>query len=243
MLFRVQGRAKTWIALLFAALALFLFVLATSWGVQLFPRWFGLLGGAVLMLLAGLCYWGGTRFSFLYLLTFLLNTFGCGFCAAAYYRVADVPCTLEALLPAVWLPLLLLFLGCLALTAFPDTKEPIIFVAVALEVALLIASVVFWIIRGGEFYAFSLFSHLMAIFYTAVYGLTVKEDERALEHDLATGSFGVFALVGVAALIAVLIVSGGDGCDCDCTDGCECDCCDCVGGDSPMGNNSKKRKK
>ncbi len=150
---------------------------------------------------------------------------------------------MEVLLPAVFLPLALLCLCCVALTAFTDTKEPIISVAVALEIALLIASVVFWIIRGGEFYAFSLFSHLIALFYTAVCALTVNEEERALERDIAIGSFGVFALIGVMALIAVLIVSGGDGCDCDCTDGCECDCCECVGGDGAVGDNSKKRKK
>lgn len=238
MLFHIQGRAKIWLVFAFATLALFLFLLFTPLGVQLFSEWYGLLGGLTLTALAFLGYLGGEKLPVLYLFAFLLNTVGGSFCASAYYRTAALPCTWEALCPAVFLPLALLFLCGVALTAFPDTKEPIIAVTVVLEVALLIATIVFWIIRGGEFYAFSLFSLLIALFYTVVFALTVNEEERATERDIAIGSFGAFMLVGMAALVAVLVIAGGDGGDCDC---CECyDCCDC---DDCRRDTSKKRKK
>ncbi|MBQ8716442.1 MAG: hypothetical protein IJY43_01180 [Clostridia bacterium] len=236
MLFQIQGRAKTWLVFLFAALALLLFLLLAPLGARLFSRWFGLMGGVALVLFAGVFFWFGTHFSPLYLLAFLLNTAGSAFCAATYYRVAEQPCIAEALFPAVLLPLALLFLCCVALTAFPDTKEPIVALFFVLEIALAIASVVFWIKRGGGFYAFSLFSHLIALFYTVVYSLTVNEEERAVDRDVAIGSFGAFALVGVAAFIIALL-SSGDGCDCDCI---ECsDCCDC-GGSDKKGKHKKK---
>lgn len=237
MLFRVQDRAKVWLIFAFSVLALLLFLTFATLGARLFPEWYGLVGGLVLTAIAFVCYLGGEKAPFLYLLTFLLNTAGSGFCASAYYRMAELPCTTEALFPAVLLPFLLLFLCGVALSTFPDTKEPIIAVAIALELALLIASIVFWVIRDGEFYAFSLFSHLIALFYTVVFALTVNEEERAAERDVAIGSFGAFMLVGVAALLAVLAVAGGDGGDCDC---CECfDCCDC---DDFRHDTKKKRK-
>ena len=60
------------------------------------------------------------------------------------------------------------------------------------ETGLIIASVVFWCIRGGDFYAFSLFCHVIAVFYTIVLGFTVDKEERSLLRDVSFGGFGAF---------------------------------------------------
>ncbi|MBQ8357553.1 MAG: hypothetical protein IJX39_07070 [Clostridia bacterium] len=175
-----------------------------------------------------------------YLFSFLLNT--CGMCCSmtAYYNMSGLSCARADLLPAVLLPLTLLLCLCVLLTVFSESKEPIVAIAVLLEVALLVASVVFWAKRGGDFYAFSLFAHLIVLFYTTVFGVTVGEEERGLLRDISFGSFGAFLLVAAAALIAVTLIAG-DGCDCDCNCGdCDCSSCDC--GPSDFGKNTKTKR-
>ena len=240
MLNDVRGRGRAMVVWLLAAWSLVLFAVFTSLCNSFLREWFGLVVGGVLALLALLFYLLGAHFLPAYLATFFLNTVAIGFCAGAYYGVSGVSAELANLLPATLLPLGLLLLSALLLAAFPESKDPIVALTVLLEVGLIITSIVFWVRNGGDFYAFSLFSHLVALFYTYVYALTACAEERILIKDVALGSFGAFLLVGVAALIALCAAGGGD-CDCDCGDGC-CDSCDCSGCDCSTGNSGKKTK-
>lgn len=234
----ISTRCRAIVAFLFALVALLLFTACCHMGQGWFSLWYGLPVGGALMLLSIPLHWMGEKNGCGYVACFLFNTAGMGFCASAYYSMTGISAALDRLLPALALPLAILLVGCVLFTLFPQAKQPIVAVLIMLEIGLLIATVVFFIKRGGDFYAFSLFSLLIACFYTAVYGLTVDEEERDILRDISFGSYGAFLLVGVAALVAVACISG-DGCDFD--DGC-CDCCDCTGVDCNSSGKVKKKK-
>ena len=220
-----------------AVFATALFTFCTHLCVSYVAEWYGLLVGGALTLLAIPFHLLGNKFSPAYLLSFLLNTAGMGFCAGAYYATSGVCVAYSHLFPVTAIPLALVLLLALFLVALPQHKEPIVAVFILSEVGLIITAGVFWGIRGGDFYAFALFSLAISLFYTAVCALTVNEPERRFARDISFGSFGAFLLVGAVALIAVVAVAGGDGCDCDCGDGCDCSGCDC------SGSGDKRRKK
>lgn len=209
---RQRGRAIAVFA--FSVLSLCLFALATYIASGIFSKWYGIIAGVILMILGIPCHLLGRKSFFGYILCFALNTVGMGCCACAYYVTSGVSYEISSLIPAVLLPIAILFIGCVILTVFPSVKEPTIVVMAVLEAGLIIASIVFWCIRGGEFYAFSLFSLAVAGFYTAVYAFTVNEPERKLLRDISFGSFGAFLAITVIVLI---ILSEGDALDCgDC---------------------------
>ncbi len=238
MLENISVRCRAVVVFLFSAVALLLFTACCYAGQIWFSEWYGLPMGGALMLLSIPFHRLREKSSFSYVVSFLLNTVGMGFCASAYYSMTIVPSALEDLLPGVILPLGILLITCILLTVFAQVKQPIVTVVIVLEVALVIASVVFWVQRGGDFYAFSLFSLLIAGFYTFAYALTVGEEDRSILRDISFGSYGCFLFVALAALLAIACVAG-DGCDCDC-DG---DCCDCSGCDGGSSGKTKKRKR
>lgn len=223
MIDQINARVKVVVVFLLSVVALFVFTVCCCLGQAWFSKWHGLLIGCLLMLLAIPFHLLGERCRVFYACSFLLNTAGMGICASAYYTMTIVPSALEDLLPALVLPLAILLATCVLLVLFAQKKQPIVTVVIFLEIALIVASIVFWVNRGAEFYAFSLFSLVVASFYTFAYHLAIEEEEYSILRDISLGSYGAFLLVGIAVLIAIACVAG-DGCDCDCGDGCDCDC-------------------
>ena len=235
----LMGRGRPLAVLLLGAVALTVFALTTDLATHLGHPWQATLGvGIGLMLLAIPCHWFGALERIGYLAAILLNLLGMGAAAGAYFIESGVGGTLTDLLPATVLPLLLLALLCILLAAFPDYKVPIGTLTVLIFIGLLVATVVFWCIRVGDFYAFSFFSHIVTLFFAIVCGVTADEEERLLLRDASLGSFGLFSIIAVVALIALLLVGGGDGCDCDCSG----ECCDCGDGCN-CGDSSRKGKR
>ena len=223
MLENISVRCRAIVVFLFALVSLLLFTLCCHMGQGWFSLWYGLPVGGVLMLLSIPLHRLGEKNGFGYVAGFLFNTAGMGFCASAYYSMAGVSAALDRLCPALILPLGILLVGCILFVVFAQAKQPVAAILIVLEIGLLIATVVFFAKRGGDFYAFSLFSLLIAGFYTVIYALTVDEEERNILRDISFGSYGAFLLVGVAALVAIACIAG-DGCDCDGGDCCDCDC-------------------
>ena len=227
---KCRGRALT--VLFFAVLSFGAFLLFTTAACRLFNEWYGIIAGCLLMALALLCHHFGDQHFLFYVIAFLLNAVGMGCFASAYYNISGVSSTLPELAPALLLPVGLILMTCAVLTAFPRSKTVLTDIVAVLILGLMIATIVFWVRCGGAFYAFSLFSLLIAGFHLGVCMATANEAERSLLRDVSLGSFGMFLAVGVAALIAISC-AGGDGCDCDC-----CDCGDCCG----TGGDGKKKK-
>lgn len=209
----------------FSLLSFILFTLSADVSSGIFAKWYGILVGIALMLLAIPCHLLGRKTFLGYVLSVALNSIGMGCSASAYYITSGICSDFKVLIVSTILPMALMLVITVIITVFPQAKEPVIAIAVILEIALIIASIVFWILRGGEFYAFSLFSHIIATFYTGALVITANEEERKLLRDISFGSFGAFVIV---AVIVILVVSQGEACDCS---GCDCDCCDC----SPSG--------
>ena len=232
MLSFLKTRCRPLAVLFFAILSFGVFLISTTAACRLFNRWYGIIAGCLLMALALLCHHFGDRHFLFYVVAFLLNALGTGCFASAYYNISGVPSALSDLAPALLLPVGLLLVTCTVLTAFPRSTTVFTDIMAVLILGLMIATIVFWVRCGGAFYAFSLFSLLIAGFHLGVCMATANEAERSLLRDVSLGSFGMFLAVGVAALIAISC-AGGDGCDCDC-----CDCGDCCG----TGGDGKKKK-
>lgn len=240
MIDQINARVKVVVVFLLSVVALLVFTACCYLGQDWFSKWHGLPMGGLLMLLAIPFHLQGEKRKIFYLISFLLNTAGMGICASAYYTMTIVPSALEDLLPALALPLAILLVTGILLVLFEEKKQFIVTVVIFLEIALIVASIVFWVNRGAEFYAFSLFSLVVASFYTFAYHLAIDEEEYSILRDISLGSYGAFLLVGIAALIAIACVAG-DGCDCDCGDGC--DCCDCDCGSGSGGSQKAKKTK
>ncbi|MBE6690784.1 MAG: hypothetical protein E7590_05820 [Ruminococcaceae bacterium] len=232
----LKNRGRALVVMLFTALSFVIFPLLTAVACRFLGEWFnGIVAGILLMVLALVLHRFGDMYAVCYVISFLLNTVGMGCFASSYYLYSGIPSALPDLLPSVLLPLGLMLIICAALTAFPQIKHVFAGVGAILLVGSIVTAIVFWVRRGGEFYAFSLFSLLVAGFHLCVCMATVNEPERCLLRDVSFGGFGMFGGVGIAVLIAIFCI-GGDGCDCDC---CDCyDCCDWNGG----GSKRKKKK-
>ena len=233
----VKGRGRALAVMLFAVFSFVIFPLSTTVTCRFWSEWWqGIVTGSLLTVFALLLHHFGDRHSFCYVIGFLMNTVGMGCFASSYYFYSGLPSALSDLLPAVLLPFGLILITCAALTAFPQIKQAFTGVVAILIVGLVVTTIVFWVRRSGDFYAFSLFSLLVAGFHLCVCMATVDEPERRLLRDISFGGFGMLGGVGIAALIAIACVAG-DGCDCDC---CDCSGCDCSGGDGKRGKPKKQ---
>ena len=223
----LRSRLRPVMALIFFLITVTVFTAFTHIGAPLFTREVGIPIGIGFIAVAIPFHIFGAKLRLLYIFSILSSAVGMGFMASSYYCVKGVPSEITDLAPATLLPIAIMLIACIVLILLPSIKHPVIVILSVLETGLIIASVVFWCIRGGDFYAFSLFCHVIAVFYTIVLGFTVDEEERSLLRDVSFGGFGAFLIIG---LIVIIVLSGGDGCDCG-------DCGDCGCG----GKDKKKR--
>ena len=225
----MKTRLKPLCIFFFFAVTLILFTAFTSIGAPLFTKAYGIPIGMLFMIVAIVWHILGSQYDIFYILGIIFNSVGMGFLASTYYCLKDVPSFISDLAPALVLPLAIMLAVSVILTLAPDIKHPMIVILAILELGLIIASIVFWCTRGGDFYAFSMFSLIVTGFYTGVLAFTVDE-ERELLRDISFGCFGAFFIIGIVVIIAI---SQGEACD-----GCDggCDGCDCGGG-------SKKKSK
>lgn len=217
-----SSRARSITTFGFFAFTLILFTVLTDAGAELFTRWHGVVIGICITLLAIPAHFVGSKIHAMYVVSIVMNSVAMGFMASAYYSTKGVPSDARDLIPAILLPIILMLICCIILTVLPSAKHPVIAVFGILELGFIIASIVFWCIRGGEFYAFSFFSFVIMSFYTVVLAFTADEEERELLRDISFGGFGAFFII---ALVVIAIISEGDACDCS-----GCDCGDCGGG-------------
>lgn len=128
------------------------------------------------------------------------------------------------------------FLSYLVGTMQPE-QHPRAWVVVLCSLAVAV-SVTLSIIRPSTLQIFSAVGVLFGSVYlfVAIF-LRRREEPKALSAALCTASMAMYFSVLIAAVVAVLVVIGGDGCDCD---GCDCDCsgCDCDG----CGGGKKEKK-
>lgn len=233
---RTKGKGFT--VYFFFLISLAIFLCSVFLGCDLFLKWYGIIAGVILTLLAVPCHFFlGRKTSFGHFLSFLLNSVGAGFSVSAYYTVKNVSLIPEKLFFGILPSVILMLFISVFMVAMRDNKHILIIIFAVIEVALLVVSIVFWVNREAQTYAIMLFSLLLSSFYIAVLAVSVDEDERTPMRDCSFGSYGFYL---VATVVVAVILLGAMGCDdCSC-DGCDCgDCCDC---DTGKGKKSKKLK-
>ena len=206
--FRRRGRIFT--VLLCSAVAMGIFGLATFFCTQVLTDWTGFLIGGGMMVAAIPCHWLGKKYSVGYLLSFLLNSMGCGCSASAYYLEKHLPVSpvelLLGILPAVGI----LILADLLLGWLKEKRRVALWIAAGVDLLCIAGSIVLWILDGRNSVSFGCFCLILALFYLCVLGIPDPQGIRSVLRDISFGSFGVFVAI---TLLVVVILSEGDAID------------------------------
>lgn len=203
----VNTKSKVFIVFLFSIASLGILALSTQVAVVLCSKWYGIIVGICLMILAIPLHILAKRWMFLYAFSFLVNFIGCGFSVSAYYLTNGIAINLFELIVATIPAVAILVLIYLMLGIYSKTKRTTLSIAAVLNFALLVAAVVFWIRTGGTFFSFGFFCLLVSMFSICVFGVTINHDERPVLRDISYGSFGSFVIL---TIVVIVILSEGD---------------------------------
>ena len=190
--------------------------------------------GVILMALAIPAAIVGSKFKPLYILAIAANAAGTGFITAYYYIYFEITVSITHLLIPTFVCASVVIFVAFLIYLLPGRRGIILLISGLLSLGALITALVLWIIHGTVLASFSFFISILLL--TAVillYAVVRGDDENEILRDTAFASFGVLIIVG----FVVLVVVGGDGCDCD--SGCV-DCCDCSTGDGKAKRRAKK---
>lgn len=221
----LNSKGKPFVVFLSSLISIGLFIISTLFANLICQEWYGLIVGIILMILAIPFHILGKKNKIGYLISVLLNSIGCGFSTSAYYIEYDVSVNLYNMIISAVPAAAVLLLVYLMLQIFCKTKKVTVSIAVAVNIIMLISSVVFWIINSAEFFSFCFFCLLISLFYLCVFGITINHDERSALRDISFGSFGSFIIL---TIVVIVIISEGDIFD---------------GFDFSGGGGNKKRKK
>jgi len=202
----LDTKAKAFIVFLFSAISLIIFVLSTQISVFLFTKWYGIIAGVILMILAIPFHIAGRKFNVFYLLSFLINSIANGCSVSAYYVEKNISFTLYDLVISAIPAVAILLLVYLSLQIYSKTKWFSLSSSSVLITILMIIAIVFWVKTNSALYSFGFFSLLIALFYLGVFGVAINHDERLVLRDISYGSFGSFVILTV---IVVVILSEG----------------------------------
>lgn len=183
----------------FSLIAIGLFVFSTLIATSVCEKFYGLVIGFILMLVAIPFHCLGSKTKFGYILSFLVNSVANGFSLSAYYNSNNIVLNVSDMLKACVLPTVLLFIVYLLVQFFPGIKKYICASAVIIVSIMLVVFVVLWIRHRTLFFSFGFFSMLLSLFYHCVVGVTVNNNRLVLR-DISFGSFGVFIIISMVVL-------------------------------------------
>ena len=195
-------------AFLFSAAALGVFASSAAFGTSFFTEWLGILAGVLTMGAAIPCHLLGKKQKFLYFLSFLFNSVGCGFSASAYYTTEKINADLGELFAAALILAVFLFASSM-LYCFTTEAFTAACVTLCVLDALIAAFAVYgWMTDGDAFFSFLFFSSLIALFYIFAMRKAAKEyDTCDIARTVSLHSFGIFILITV---IVLALISEGE---------------------------------
>ncbi len=202
-----KGKGKPFVVFIFSVIAYALFTFSTVFALSVCTKWYGLVVGAFLIILAIPTHIFADKCKILYILSFALNTVGSGFAVSAYYLEKGYNVIPETLFLPMLIPSLVSLLSYLFVRIFSRGKKIVLAVSTVLTVAMLIAFAVLWIKNGYEFYSFVFFNTVFTLFYVVVDAVTIGDFDRLVTRDISFGSFGIFFAV---AIVVLFILSEGD---------------------------------
>lgn len=203
----INTKVKAFIVFVFSALSLGLFLLSTQFAVLVFTKWYGMIAGAVLMVIAIPFHIGARKIKGLYLVSIALNSIANGFSVSTYYIQRGILVNLVELFFSLAPAIGVLFLVYASLQIYSKTKRFAISISVVLVFLLIIGEVAFWIKTGSIIFSFGFFGLIIALFFICVFGVTINHDERFVLRDISFGCFGSFVILTV---VVILILSEGD---------------------------------
>ena len=230
-----------------------------------YGMWFGrttpislLVMGGIPMVLAVPCHVLGGNRGFLndhphiraalYVLGILLNAVGTSLCMTAYYvQIREKP-SFSALIAASLISVGIYALLFILLSCKPNRYGLWNGMAGLVTLALIIASVVFWVRSDSKvFFSFAFFTLLWTLVAVVTLHLACSDEGSPWLRFSSFAAFGILLAVGGIVLVILACAGGGD-CDCDCGDcGCECcdcgDCCDRGGADAKTDKVARKQRK
>ena len=216
----IQQKKNILYTFLFSAVALCIFSAATLFGTYIFSEWFGIIVGVAMVVAAIPLHNIAKNHKFLYFISYVLNTVGCGFSASAYYIVQKVPASLGEFFAATLPAMLPLLLYTAVFMLVGKGGKIVCSIFCALDLALAAFAVYAWVTKGGAFYSFLFFSSVVAFFYIIAIK-SVSGDEEILTKKgsfVRTVSFSSFGIFIIVTLIVAAILSEGeilDGFDAD----------------------------
>jgi hypothetical protein len=125
----LNTRAKTFIVFLFSVTSLGILAVYTQVAAYIFPKWYGIIAGVILMLLAVPLHLLARKFKIFYLFSYLANSIGCGFSVSAYYTTKRIEINFFDLIISTIAAAGILFLIYIMLQFFAKTKKVTLLIA------------------------------------------------------------------------------------------------------------------
>ena len=197
---------------LLATLALFIFSASTFLGIAIFEEWFGIIVGVAMMVAAIPLHNIAKNFKFLYFVSYLLNTVGCGFSASAYYLEEGATADLGEFFASTLIPALLLLICAVVFVLVNKRNKRICTLFCVLDIALAALAVYYWITEGETFWSFLFFSAVMAFFYIIALRVVDNDEEffGAKGSFFRTVSFFSFGIFIIVTIIVAAVLSEGE---------------------------------
>lgn len=199
---QINPNLKPIIVFLSFLIALGIFVFSTLFATSVCTKWYGLLIGVVLMLVAIPIHCQGEKAKLCYVLSFLVNSVANGFSLSAYYIDSEYALNVGEMLKASVLPVALLFVVFLLVRLFPEIKKYICISGVVIGCIMLVAFIVLSVKQGGVIFSFGFFATLLSLFYHCVMGVTANNNRDGLR-DISFGSFGAFIIISIVVLFVI----------------------------------------
>ncbi len=202
-----KGKGKSFVVFFFTITAYIVFAFSTIFAMSVCKEWYGLVVGAVLMVLAIPTHIFAKKHKILYLLSYILNTVGCGFAASAYYLEKQYSVVPESLFIPMLIPASVSLVTYLLVRFSPKIKKIVLTIATIGTIVMLIVFAVLWIRNGYAYYSFAFFNAVFTLFYVVTNAVTVSESYREVIRDISFGSFGIFLVI---AMVVLFIISEGE---------------------------------
>lgn len=183
-----------------------IFVFSTLFATSVCEKWYGLVIGFLLMLVAIPIHCFGNKMKIGYVLSFLVNSVANGFSLSAYYSSKNIALNTEDMVKACILPILLFFVVFLLVQLFPEIKNYICAVGVVIGCIMLVVFMVLWIRNTTVFYSFGFFAVLLSLFSHCVMAVTANNKRNVLR-DISFGNFGAFIII---SLVVLFIITEGE---------------------------------
>lgn len=198
-----KGKGKPFVVFFFTITAYILFDFSIVFAMSVCTEWYGLVVGAVLMVLAVPAHIFAKKHKIFYFLSYILNTVGSGFAASAYYLEKGHSVIPESLFLPMLIPTAVTLVTYLLVRIFPKAKKYVFTIATLGTIAMLIAFAVLWIRNGYEYYSFAFFNTVFTLFYVVTDVVTVSEADREVIRDISFGSFGIFLIIFIVVLFII----------------------------------------